>query len=118
MTTYGEALAEARAALARGGIEKRRARRAAAPRRGRRPRHGGADRAERRRDARSLQTLTFDDHLKRRLRGEPVARILGETEFWGLPFKLNAATLVPRPETETLVEVVLAAKPVGGFRQT
>ncbi len=40
----------------------------------------------------------------RRLKGEPVVRILGEKEFWGLSFKLNAATLVPRPETELLVE--------------
>jgi release factor glutamine methyltransferase len=50
----------------------------------------------------------FDSHLQRRLAGEPVARILGEKEFWGLPFEVNAATLVPRPETETLVESVLA----------
>ena len=39
----------------------------------------------------------------RRLRGEPVVRIIGEKEFWGLAFTLNAATLVPRPETEMLV---------------
>jgi release factor glutamine methyltransferase len=43
----------------------------------------------------------------RRLRGEPVVRILGEKEFFGLTFKLNAATLVPRPETEMLVVKVL-----------
>ncbi|MBW0002914.1 MAG: peptide chain release factor N(5)-glutamine methyltransferase [Hyphomicrobiales bacterium] len=43
----------------------------------------------------------------RRLTGEPLARILGAREFWGLEFQLSAATLVPRPETETLVEVVL-----------
>jgi len=43
----------------------------------------------------------------RRLRGEPVARILGQKEFWGLRFKLSAATLVPRPETETIVELTL-----------
>ncbi|MET0667021.1 MAG: peptide chain release factor N(5)-glutamine methyltransferase [Methyloceanibacter sp.] len=40
---------------------------------------------------------------ERRLRGEPVTRILGEREFFGLTFKLNEATLVPRPETEMLV---------------
>jgi release factor glutamine methyltransferase len=45
----------------------------------------------------------------RRLAGEPVARILGAKEFWGLPFRLGAATLVPRPETETVVEAALAA---------
>lgn len=43
----------------------------------------------------------------RRLSGEPVARILGEKEFWGLPLKLSAATLVPRPDTETVVEFAL-----------
>jgi release factor glutamine methyltransferase len=45
----------------------------------------------------------------RRLAGEPVARILGAKEFWGLAFKLDPATLVPRPETETVVEAALAA---------
>jgi release factor glutamine methyltransferase len=45
----------------------------------------------------------------RRLAREPVARILGRKEFWGLPFSLNAETLVPRPETETVVEAALAA---------
>ncbi|MEM8812953.1 MAG: peptide chain release factor N(5)-glutamine methyltransferase [Pseudomonadota bacterium] len=40
----------------------------------------------------------------RRLRHEPVARILGEREFWGRRFVLSAATLEPRPDTETLVE--------------
>lgn len=39
----------------------------------------------------------------RRLRGEPVSRIVGEKGFWGLAFTLNEATLVPRPETEMLV---------------
>jgi release factor glutamine methyltransferase len=45
----------------------------------------------------------------RRLAHEPVARIVGRKEFWGLPFKLNADTLLPRPETETVVEAALAA---------
>jgi release factor glutamine methyltransferase len=44
---------------------------------------------------------------RRRLSGEPVARILGEREFWGLPLSLSAATLVPRPDTETVVELAL-----------
>lgn len=39
----------------------------------------------------------------RRLRGEPVVRVLGEKEFYGRPFTLGGATLVPRPETEMLV---------------
>lgn len=44
------------------------------------------------------------DYGKRRLAGEPVVRILGDKEFWGLSFALSAATLVPRPETEALVQ--------------
>lgn len=43
----------------------------------------------------------------RRLSGEPVARILGQKEFWGLPLKLSVGTLVPRPDTETVVERAL-----------
>nr|WP_267213033.1 peptide chain release factor N(5)-glutamine methyltransferase [Chelatococcus asaccharovorans] len=49
------------------------------------------------------------DMVARRLRREPVARICGRQEFWGLPFALSAATLVPRPDTETLVEAALKA---------
>jgi len=45
----------------------------------------------------------------RRLKREPVARILGRKEFWGLGLRITEATLVPRPETETLVETALAA---------
>lgn len=45
----------------------------------------------------------------RRLSGEPVARILGMKEFWSLPFALSSATLVPRPDTETVVEAALEA---------
>jgi len=46
-------------------------------------------------------------HLQRRIAGEPVARILGTREFWGLPFRLSEATLDPRPDTETVVELAL-----------
>lgn len=46
-------------------------------------------------------------HAERRIAGEPVARILGTREFWGLPFRLSEATLVPRPDTETVVELAL-----------
>ena len=45
----------------------------------------------------------FEAHVARRLAGEPVSRILGRREFWGLDFSLDAATLDPRPETEQLV---------------
>jgi release factor glutamine methyltransferase len=51
----------------------------------------------------------IDMLAQRRRAREPVARIRGVKEFWGLPFKLNAETLVPRPETETVVEAALAA---------
>jgi release factor glutamine methyltransferase len=55
------------------------------------------------------EAASFDATLARRLAGEPVARILGAWEFWGLPFRLAPETLVPRPDTEILVEVALAA---------
>ncbi len=47
--------------------------------------------------------------LAQRLAGVPVARILGEKEFWSLPFTLSPETLVPRPDTETVVEAALDA---------
>jgi release factor glutamine methyltransferase len=49
----------------------------------------------------------LEDLARRRLAGEPIARILGRKEFWGLPLRLSAATLVPRPDTETVVELAL-----------
>nr|WP_281261441.1 peptide chain release factor N(5)-glutamine methyltransferase [Devosia naphthalenivorans] len=52
--------------------------------------------------------------LQRRLTGESVARIIGEREFYGLPFRLNAATLEPRPETELLVDMALDVLPPDG----
>lgn len=49
--------------------------------------------------------------LERRLAGEPLAYILGEREFFGLTFKTTPATLIPRPETELLVELALERMP-------
>lgn len=43
--------------------------------------------------------------IKRRLGGESVSYLLGEQEFWGLPFHVSEHVLVPRPDTETLIEV-------------
>jgi len=45
--------------------------------------------------------------LERRTKGEPMAYILGEKEFWSLPLKVSSDTLIPRPDTERLVEVAL-----------
>lgn len=51
--------------------------------------------------------LVFASLIERRLAREPVGRILGVREFYGLPFRLNAGTLEPRPDSETLIEAVL-----------
>jgi len=63
----------------------------------------------RERDEAPAEALTtLDSWAARRLAGEPVARLLGEKGFWGLDFLLGPETLVPRPETELLVEKALA----------
>jgi release factor glutamine methyltransferase len=51
----------------------------------------------------------FDAALARRLAREPVAHILGHREFWGLDFEVTPDVLIPRPETELIVEEALAA---------
>ncbi len=50
----------------------------------------------------------FRSLLERRLRGEPVAYLLGEREFFGRPFAVDPRVLIPRPETEHLIEEALA----------
>ncbi|WP_425105277.1 peptide chain release factor N(5)-glutamine methyltransferase [Ancylobacter sp.] len=57
-------------------------------------------------DATRLRALA-----ERRARGEPLARLTGRREFWSLDFALSPETLVPRPETETLVEAALSLFP-------
>jgi len=57
------------------------------------------------------EKATLADFLGRREAHEPVARIVGEKEFWSLPFAVTADTLVPRPETETVVEAALDVRP-------
>ena len=53
----------------------------------------------------------FQSLLSRRLAGEPIAYILGYREFYGLHLNVSSATLIPRPDTETLVEAALAKIP-------
>jgi release factor glutamine methyltransferase len=53
----------------------------------------------------------LEGFVERRLAGEPVARITGRKEFWSRSFRLGPDTLVPRPESETLVEAALVAFP-------
>lgn len=52
--------------------------------------------------------------VQRRLDGEPIAYIVGEREFFGLPFKVSPAVLIPRPDTELIVELALERLPQGG----
>lgn len=59
------------------------------------------------------QQTTYEALLLRRLQGEPVAYLLGEREFFGLGFKVTPATLIPRPDTELLVELALQRIPQG-----
>lgn len=54
-----------------------------------------------------VEAIQLDNFARRRIGGEPVARIVGVREFWGLPLRLSADTLVPRPDTETVVEAAL-----------
>jgi len=56
------------------------------------------------------QAESFQALLNRRINREPVAYILGEREFWSLPFHVSPAVLIPRPETEFLLETTLARK--------
>lgn len=70
------------------------------------------------------RTLNNEQHqalltlAERRAAGEPIAHLLGEREFWSLPLLVSAATLIPRPDTEVLVEQALARLPedVSGLR--
>lgn len=64
----------------------------------------------------SLEPHILDQYhalVQRRCRGEPIAYITGQREFWGLPLKVSPATLIPRPETERLVEIALQQIPKG-----
>jgi release factor glutamine methyltransferase len=51
------------------------------------------------------ELASYRDLIKRRLAGEPVAYLVHEHEFWGMPLTIEPAVLVPRPDTETVVEI-------------
>lgn len=57
------------------------------------------------------QEARFRELIRQRAEGMPVAYLLGGTEFWSLPLRLNPHTLIPRPETELLVETALSLIP-------
>lgn len=63
--------------------------------------HGG-------REASADQAEVLSEFMRRRIEGEPVQHILGETDFFGLTLKVTADALIPRPETESVVERALA----------
>lgn len=60
------------------------------------------------------EALRFATLVRRRLDGEPIAYIVGQREFFGLPFEVNGAVLIPRPDTELLVELALERLPPQG----
>lgn len=62
------------------------------------------------------EELAYQALLQRRLKGEPIAYILGEREFFGLNLNVSPATLIPRPDTELLVELALERLPRGTVR--
>ncbi len=55
----------------------------------------------------SVDEAAYAPHLARRAAHEPLAYILGRREFWGLSFEVSPATLIPRPDSETLIEAAL-----------
>ncbi|WP_421295524.1 peptide chain release factor N(5)-glutamine methyltransferase [Aeromonas veronii] len=61
----------------------------------------------------AAQQAALQGWLARRLNGEPIAHLVGEREFWSLPLKVSPATLIPRPDTEVLVEQALTRIPQG-----
>ena len=61
------------------------------------------------------ETELFRDFVRRRAEYEPLQYIIGETEFMGLNFKVTPAVLIPRPETEILIEKILLLRDTQSF---
>ena len=103
----------ARARLAAAGIEHGEAGRDAEPARPPRARLGPRDDATARRTTTPTPEFVerFDALIERRARREPVAYIRGVQEFWSRDFAVNPAVLIPRPETELIIEELLALLP-------
>jgi len=59
------------------------------------------------RELTASQQSQFKTLIDKRINGQPVAHLTGEREFWSLPLKVNDSTLIPRPDTEVLVEIAL-----------
>uniref|UniRef100_UPI0028AD803A peptide chain release factor N(5)-glutamine methyltransferase n=1 Tax=Massilia alkalitolerans TaxID=286638 RepID=UPI0028AD803A len=62
----------------------------------------------------SAEAAHLDALVQRRLAGEPIAYIVGEREFFGLPFRVGPGVLIPRPDTELIVELSLERLPPRG----
>jgi release factor glutamine methyltransferase len=71
------------------------------------------------RELNAAEGLRYDEVLAERMRGVPAQYITGHQEFWGMDFIVTPAVLIPRPETEHLIEAVLQLKAAGeGARPT
>ena len=57
------------------------------------------------------ELASYRELIKRRLAGEPVAYLVHETEFWGITLTIEPVVLVPRPDSETVIEVAIAVRP-------
>ena len=62
----------------------------------------------------SAEAVHLDALVQRRIAGEPIAYIVGEREFFGLPFRVGPGVLIPRPDTELIVELSLERLPPRG----